>query len=42
MNDINLQIENFYTYSSKSYGYKYYAYKGHGAAYGSDSDEKRP
>ena len=41
MNDINLKIENFYTYSSRGYGYSYYDYQGHGDAYGSDSDENR-
>ena len=30
INDIDLQIENFYTYSSRRYGYKYYADKGQG------------
>jgi Mrp family chromosome partitioning ATPase len=38
MNDIDLKIENFYTYSSKGYGY-YNGYKGYGAAYGADSDQ---
>jgi hypothetical protein len=40
MNDIDLKIENFYTYSSKGYGY-YSGYKGYTAAYGSDRDEDR-
>ncbi len=39
MNDIDLKIENFYTYSSRGYGYNYYAYKGYGSAYGTDSEE---
>jgi capsular exopolysaccharide synthesis family protein len=38
MNDIDLKIENFYTYSSRGYGY-YNGYKGYGAAYGADSDK---
>ncbi len=38
MNDIDLKIENFYTYSNKAYGY-YNGYKGYGAAYGSESDQ---
>jgi len=41
MNDINLRMENFYTYSYKGYGYRYYAYKGEGDAYASDRDEKK-
>jgi succinoglycan biosynthesis transport protein ExoP len=38
MNDIDLKIENFYTYSSKGYGY-YNGYKGYAAAYGSDTED---
>jgi capsular exopolysaccharide synthesis family protein len=41
MNDINLKIENFYTYSSRGYGYNYYAYKGQGDAYGTDRDQEK-
>jgi succinoglycan biosynthesis transport protein ExoP len=41
INDIDLQIENFYTYSSRSYGYKYYADKGQGFAYGNRDEEKK-
>ncbi len=41
MNDINLKIENFYTYSSRGYGYNYYAYKGQGDAYGTERDKKK-
>jgi capsular exopolysaccharide synthesis family protein len=41
MNDIDLKIENFYTYSSRGYGYNYYEYKGHGDAYGADIDKDR-
>jgi capsular exopolysaccharide synthesis family protein len=41
INDIDLKIENFYTYSSRSYGYKYYGGKGRGLAYGNrDEDTK--
>jgi capsular exopolysaccharide synthesis family protein len=39
MNDVNLKIENFYTYSSRGSGYNYYAYKGHGKAYGTERDQ---
>jgi len=38
MNDIDLKIENFYTYSSKGYGY-YNGYKGYASAYGSDRED---
>jgi Mrp family chromosome partitioning ATPase len=41
MNDIDLKIENFYTYSSRGYGYNYYAYKGQGDAYGSERDQNK-
>lgn len=42
MNDIDLKIENFYTYSSRGYGYYsgYKGYKSYGAAYGSESDDE--
>jgi capsular exopolysaccharide synthesis family protein len=33
INDIDLKIENFYTYSSRGYGYKYYGHKGQGLTY---------
>ena len=41
MNDIDLKIENFYTYSSRGYGYYsgYKGYKSYGAAYGSETDD---
>ncbi len=41
MNDINLKIENYYTYSSRGYGYNYYGYKGQGDAYGTDRDQTK-
>ena len=41
MNDVDLKIENFYTYSSRGYGYNYYAYKGQGGAYGTDRDQDK-
>jgi polysaccharide biosynthesis transport protein len=41
MNDIDLKIENFYTYSSRGYGYNYYAYKGEGDTYGTDRDQEK-
>jgi Mrp family chromosome partitioning ATPase len=41
MNDINLKIENFYTYSSRHYRYNYYGYNGYGDAYGTDRDTKK-
>jgi Mrp family chromosome partitioning ATPase len=40
MNVIDLKVENFYTYSSRGYGY-YNGYKGYSAAYGSDRDEDK-
>lgn len=42
MNDIDLKIENFYTYSSRGYGYYsgYKGYKSYGAAYGSENDDE--
>jgi capsular exopolysaccharide synthesis family protein len=41
INDIDLKIENFYTYSSRGYGYKYYSHKGRELAYGDrDKDNK--
>jgi capsular exopolysaccharide synthesis family protein len=42
MNDINLKIENYYTYSSRRYRYNYYGYNGQGDAYGTDRDPKKP
>jgi len=39
MNAIDLKVENYYTYSSKGYGY-YNGYKGYSAAYGSDRDDE--
>ena len=41
INDIDLNIENFYTYSSGRYGYKYYGRKGEGAAYGNRDDDTK-
>ena len=41
INDIDLQFENFYTYSSRGYGYNYYGYKGQGPAYASDQRQKK-
>jgi capsular exopolysaccharide synthesis family protein len=41
MNDINLKIENFYTYSRRRYRYNYYGYNGKGDAYGMDRDPKK-
>jgi succinoglycan biosynthesis transport protein ExoP len=41
MNDIDLKIENFYTYSSRRYRYNYYGYNGKGDTYGADSDPKK-
>jgi capsular exopolysaccharide synthesis family protein len=43
VNDIDLKIENFYTYSSRGYGYGYsgYRYKGYGTAYGGDRLEDK-
>ena len=41
MNDINLKIENFYTYSSRHYRYNYYGYNGQGDSYGTDRDSKK-
>ena len=38
VNDIDLNLENFYTYSRRGYGYRYYAEKGQGISYG-DRDE---
>jgi polysaccharide biosynthesis transport protein len=38
INDIDLNIENFYTYSNRSYGYRYYGRKGQGSAYGNSDD----
>jgi len=38
MNAIDFKVENFYTYSSKGYGY-YDGYKGYTAAYGRSRDE---
>jgi len=42
MNDIDLKIENFYTYSSRGYGYYsgYKGYKSYGAVYGSQNDDE--
>jgi Mrp family chromosome partitioning ATPase len=34
INDIDLDIENLYTYSSRGYGYKYYGENGRGLANG--------
>jgi capsular exopolysaccharide synthesis family protein len=39
INDIDIKIENFYTYSSRGYGYRYYDQNGRGLAYG-DRDKK--
>jgi len=41
MNDIDLKIENFYTYSSRHYRYNYYGYNGQGDSYGTDRDSKK-
>jgi succinoglycan biosynthesis transport protein ExoP len=41
INDIDLEIENFYTYSNRRYGYKYYADKGQGLAYGKGDDDAK-
>ncbi len=41
INDIDLNIENFYTYSSRGYGYRYYGRKGEGAAYGKHGDDTK-
>lgn len=38
INDIDLNLENFYTYSRQGYGYRYYANKGQGISYG-DGDQ---
>ena len=41
MNDINLKVENYYTYSSRHYRYNYYGYNGQGDSYGTDRDSKK-
>lgn len=41
VNDVNLKLENYYTYSYKGYGYGYSGYKGYTSAYGNKpSDEQ--
>ncbi len=39
VNDVDLHLENFYTYSNRGYGYRYSGYKGYGVAYGDDHRE---
>jgi Mrp family chromosome partitioning ATPase len=34
VNDVDLKLENYYTYSYKGYGYGYSGYKSYGSAYG--------
>ena len=38
INDIDLNLENFYTYSRRGYGYGYYSKQGQGTSY-EDGDE---
>ncbi len=39
VNDVNLKLENYYTYSYKGYGYGYSGYKGYASAYGDKPKE---
>ena len=41
INDINLEIENFYTYSGRGYGYRYYGRKGQDLAYGKGHEDTK-
>jgi polysaccharide biosynthesis transport protein len=40
INDVDLNMENFYTYARKGYGYMYYSGKGNEPAYGNRNDDK--
>jgi polysaccharide biosynthesis transport protein len=40
INDVDLNMENFYTYARTGYGYRYYSGKGQEPAYGNRDDDK--
>ena len=40
INDVDLNLENFYTYARRGYGYKYYSGNGQEPAYGNRNDDK--
>jgi len=40
INDVDLNLENFYTYARRGYGYMYYSGKGQGLAYGRRDEDK--
>jgi len=40
INDVDLNLENFYTYARKGYGYMYYSGKGQEPAYGNRDEDK--
>jgi succinoglycan biosynthesis transport protein ExoP len=40
VNDVDLKLENYYTYSYKGYGYGYSGYKVYGSPYGNKPGEE--
>lgn len=40
LNDVDLNMENFYTYARRGYGYRYYSTKGQEPAYGNRDEDK--